>query len=532
MAHAPRSRVIAVRFVPEDGDVTTLAVGETVDWHLRFSSADNDTLASVTVNALAMPPRAARAAPTKRYEDGELRWPTTLRGDGWSAYWAAPRPAIGPIEVTGEFENDISAGIYGHDFEPATRGRVRRIRVRVRLEPATPHNDAQAPSGVAGTHRWIDLQTAPDMGYVPAQPLQIDAHTQGMPEALVVDLDLDAAAQAAPRSRFCPADSVAHGRSMWTADTDLPIVARVDLTDPPAVTEYILPLPVKLRAPWSPRGRLRLFPDTSGCWVIGDGSLFRLSQDGGFAFSKALPDGSLAAASDGMTLLVHGAESFVLHGDGSLTAIELPPGSGRDLLHPVVDSQGEYLALLRDSASETVPIGYYFRPARIFADGTALTGPVMDLGTDPEAIGLVDGAYWLVTRRNIHILDSALLPEVVRPLPPSAMVAGFVNDQMWIITHRPHPLDDPDWRNDLDISPVAPGFNDSYLLVMLDLPNLRPLWAMPINEHHPRVSKGDLGTIWVTTHGIRGRYPDGTTTDLDVSTLLEKADQQRRLGRR
>lgn len=521
----PRARILPVRFVAEDGNVTSLAVGQTVEWHLRFNSVDTGTPATATVHARAMPPRATRATPAEGYEDGELRWPTTLRGDGWSAHWEAPRPTIGPIEVTGELENDTSAGIYGQDFEPATRGRIRRMRVLVHSVPGTPHDRTQNSGGAEGSRRWIDVQAAPDMGFGPARPTQFDARTRGIPEALIVDLDLDAAAPAFPRGRHKPGDAVAHGRSMWSADAELPIVARLDLTVPLTAAEFILPLPVNHRSPWDSRGGLRLFPDHAGCWVISRGSLFRLSQDGGTELAMALPEGSLAASSDGTTLLIHGPESFVVRADGSTTAIALPHGSARDLLHPVVDPPGEYLALLRDPASESVPIGYHYRPARIFSDGTVLAGPVIDLGADPEAIGLVGGTYWLVTRQRIHLLDDTLHPDVVRPLPPGAMSSGFIEDQMWIITHRPHPLDNPDWRAEFAPSADHPGVDDPYLLVMLDLPSLQPQWAMPVGEHHPRVSKDDYRTVWVTTSGLRGRRPDGTISEFDVSALLDAADQ-------
>lgn len=126
---------------------------------------------------------------------------SATRASPASAHWEPPRPTVGAVEVTGELVTDTSAGIHSHDYEPATRVRIRRISVLVHTEPGTPHDRIQNPGVVEGSCRWIDVQAAPHMGYGPARPLQIGVHTKGIPEALIVDLDLDAAALASPRGR-------------------------------------------------------------------------------------------------------------------------------------------------------------------------------------------------------------------------------------------------------------------------------------------------------------------------------------------
>ncbi|MDN5684544.1 hypothetical protein [Corynebacterium glyciniphilum] len=111
----------------EDDGYPLPSLGDTESFLLVFAEvADGDHGGAdvVTLDAWAEEVRS----PTWRVEQGGTwQWWTILRGDGWTAQWAAPRPVVGYVRVTGSLHHD-PYWIGLPDISP-TRGRVCRIQL-------------------------------------------------------------------------------------------------------------------------------------------------------------------------------------------------------------------------------------------------------------------------------------------------------------------------------------------------------------------------------------------------------------------
>ncbi|MGP5929807.1 hypothetical protein [Corynebacterium glyciniphilum] len=157
------------------------------------------------------------------------RWPTILRGDGWTAEWSASRPVAGHVRVTGRlrYEPDI----FGTGRFPPTRGAVRRIRL-------------------CGDGEEVDVA-----GLRPPFPASWSGGVRRRVWRAHVILDLDDATAPQPRESrpgwqrgfaVSPATSV-DGRestvALWRLDDELPVLWRVD---PAGGTSDSVPLPVKI----------------------------------------------------------------------------------------------------------------------------------------------------------------------------------------------------------------------------------------------------------------------------------------------
>lgn len=151
----------------EDDAYPVPSLGDTVGLWLAFTEdgdGDHGGADVVTVDAWA----EAVDRDDRQLRGSGKRWLTVLRGDGWSARWAAARPVIGRVRVTGSFHHDpyLTSGL---PVSP-TYGRVERIRLAgegseidvgaVQLPTTLLEDGTTAPFGVQSLRLTLDIGAA------------------------------------------------------------------------------------------------------------------------------------------------------------------------------------------------------------------------------------------------------------------------------------------------------------------------------------------------------------------------------------
>ena len=237
LATDPRARRLRAsldEIVIADGQLSPPRVGETIEVHLTFFDDPSPMNAQpVEVRARAEP--IGRDAPYVDHQ-GVLRWSTILRGDGWTAKWSAPRPAIGHVLVTGHFAiiHDAAAAPW---FTP-TRAAVTGIRVNRLTGPMPADPESEPLPGNA----WSDEPACPN-GF----DSQIIHHNSEGPApaiAVALDLDLDAAEPPQVRSEFEPGEMSVVEEELWIGDRLRPILQKRSGSSSRQSEDHLLPLPV------------------------------------------------------------------------------------------------------------------------------------------------------------------------------------------------------------------------------------------------------------------------------------------------
>ncbi|WP_297007618.1 hypothetical protein [uncultured Corynebacterium sp.] len=193
-------------------------LGETVELILEFREGAADDAADDAAEVVTVDAYAQEYPGADPVNPGRMTWDTVLHGDGWCARWAAPRPVLGYVRITGRFHRE-SLGRHETLIVP-TRGALDRVR-------------SVAGDGQVGD---VDRIWRPD-------------HDEAI-ASFLVDLDLDAASRLGPVPRDRP--TALHGfavtgeadaRMLWRGDVRLPVVWRTDLrtgsTTPVALPVWI-----------------------------------------------------------------------------------------------------------------------------------------------------------------------------------------------------------------------------------------------------------------------------------------------------
>lgn len=536
-------RVLPVRmetWLIEDGSVSPPRVGETVEWVLRFHPDDDDDEAatdpaSVQLMAEATP---AEGQPPREDWQGVLRWATHLQGDGWSATWDADRPVIGAVRVRGQLWIDS----LGHAVFPArqveTRGRVSRVRVAVERQRRVESWRGRKWENIPDSRRWIDVEVAPPVFNSPGFAKVRPDGTRVYPVDVVVEIDLDAAAPPEPRPRLLPGRAVAHGRSLWVSDSQLPVVVRIDLATG-AATETVLPLPVASHGKFSAH-RLSLWPDDTGCWVLAGGRRYRIGFDSAAQESATRvsptravvedpePVGTWSACGyDGRSMLVLGASPALIDAAGRRRAIELPEWGSGAIVAPRRAGDPYFVAALRvpdvpmrPSAWGGLVARYVYRLATIDDDDDVVVptiGPELELSDQISAIGVVAGRIWVVADGSVHMINDDLSLDTVHRLPTGRVLeAGFVGSRMWTLAHHP----DGTARSSVEDGSVEDG---RWRFTLLELPSLQPTVSMAVDSNYLHVTEDADGTVWVSGREIRGLRTDGTVARIDVAQVLGRS---------
>lgn len=255
----------------EDDGYPLPSLGDTESFLLVFAEvADGDHGGAdvVTLDAWAEEVRS----PTWRVEQGGTwQWWTILRGDGWTAQWAAPRPVVGYVRVTGSLHHDpYRIGL--PDISP-TRGRVCRIQLAgddvevdvgaVRL-PFPSGRAKRRYVGVRSVRFTLDLDEATAPEPWKATPTWFDGFA----------VSLDSSADQSEKS-----GKSGMSGTLWRVDESLPLVWKTDLHSGESET---VTLPVKI-SEFRQRPRVILGPQGNGCVVALKGNrrlLLEGSDDG------------------------------------------------------------------------------------------------------------------------------------------------------------------------------------------------------------------------------------------------------------
>lgn len=263
-----RHRILPVQmwtWMIEDDGYPLPSLGDTESFLLVFAEvADGDHGGAdvVTLDAWAEEVRS----PTWRVEQGGTwQWWTILRGDGWTAQWAAPRPVVGYVRVTGSLHHD-PYWIGLPDISP-TRGRVCRIQLAgddvevdvgaVRL-PFPSGRAKRRYVGVRSVRFTLDLDEASAPEPWKATPTWFDGF------AVSLDNSVD---------QF---EMSGLSGTLWRVDESLPLVWMTDLHSGESET---VTLPVKI-SEFKQYPRVILGPEGDGCLVALTGHRRLLLQGG------------------------------------------------------------------------------------------------------------------------------------------------------------------------------------------------------------------------------------------------------------
>ncbi|RVW09619.1 hypothetical protein EGT67_09105 [Prescottella agglutinans] len=438
------------------------------------------------------------------YPDGTTRWPTILRGDGWSAEWAADRPMTGYVRLAGTLFAQLDLTDTLADQGDPVRGLVTRVRVITRPDDGREHG-------------YLDVDVSPS---------RFDGHdTTGV----LVDLDLGAVPNPPLRPALIPASVSAHGTDVWVLDRDLPVLVRLaNATTNPVATEHALPAAI-LR-PSAPRMR-RVHADRTGCWVTGADGILRCTLEADGSLSTAWVDEGDARTSDGCddTVLAIGpthpgmrldrdagvvpidlpSEPARLVRPGSLPVpVALPPGS----VQSTTSTAGGFALLMWRSKERD------YRIVTVTLDGTVTTGERL-VFDEAHPFPRFAGSEHLVTRNGLWRVDRAGVERIRRlaAMPPSCGVAG---DALWLVIDRRHPgHDEAAWPLDrsTDVPPRGAG---QYLLAIVDKATLEVRVSVPREHTDPELAATDDGTLWMAGDALEKVSVSGTVEKLDLATLL------------
>lgn len=205
-------RVSIASWMLGDGSPPPPVVGGIGDYAIAFREEDVVDASDAGVSELtgiAVPNGAPSVS--GRGDDRRMRWPTRLRGVGWEVFWAASRPACGPVRVRGSVYTD-----HVYSGRPArVRGRILRVQVESVLMRVDRERDRYVT--VPGTFRYRDVHTCPQWFGGPSEATAEDGGVR-QEWAAIVDLDLADIPPPAPRPRVCP-DAVTVDDDRYRRDT-------------------------------------------------------------------------------------------------------------------------------------------------------------------------------------------------------------------------------------------------------------------------------------------------------------------------
>ncbi len=147
----------------EDGEALP-AIGQHATYALRFIDQDHEHAEAdpcvAAWSAVAEPlfdgePR--RRQPLGGQEYGEPYWSVLLHAAGWSAGWAAPRPATGPVTVRGTLVADWDVGVPASARISGTITRVQVVSYTVEYASSGQVLEQRVP----GTQQLREVSISP-----------------------------------------------------------------------------------------------------------------------------------------------------------------------------------------------------------------------------------------------------------------------------------------------------------------------------------------------------------------------------------
>jgi hypothetical protein len=518
MRRPRRLRVRVYEVSVGDGALPPPRVGAITDFPVGFVEADSPYAPGRRRDAEIMTIRGElelRDTEPFEYRDDDSgtahwMWQGLVRGDGWTATWTGPRPLTGPVELTGYFGSSLS-----YDNEGRVRGRITRVQIISQASRCVGDTGKLADEKPC---HYRDVELAP-FSHHDADPFDIGG-VQYRDIATVIDLDLDDVPPRTLRPQVLPGDVSSVDAAVWVADSELPIVARID-TSTDRATEYVLP----------GRGDTyrRVAATPSGCWVAGRDALYRITHGAG-AY-RVTDAGACSSAASGETLLAqHVSGAWMIHTpDGPPRPVDVPDD---ELIGNIgIDSStGDFILLMRWAADQ----GQWLRLVCISQSGDVRVGPGFAppdrrgrrpffAGTSPLRMfygGVV-----------VTINDDLTLGPPDR-LPKEPIIGGAFGDNAWILTFRARRFADDLrtqwWPLPAPADPTTPLPTDA-LLTILDPATLTPQTSRFVDQ--PRSVGAQQRDAWICDRGRLRRISlestnsqgDAAIDDIDMSALITES---------
>lgn len=513
---ARRLRARLDEIVIAGGQLSPPRVGDTVEVHLSFLD-DPSPMNADTVEVRAWAEPIGRDTPdVDRF--GSLRWPTILRGDGWTAKWFAPRPAVGHALVRGHFAiiHDAAAAPW---FTP-TRAAVTGIRVN-RLTGPMPADPGSEP--LPG-NAWSDESACP-IGFSP----HMVQHSSAGPApaiAVALELDLDAAEPPRVRSEFEPGELSVVNDELWIGDRCRPILRRQSNSSSGRSEDHLLPLPV---GPFTRSVTPHAGP--GGIWIENQHKLWSVETTAG-APARLHELGTVrwgSAVTIGNHLVTSGNQlrRFTAHGEDD--SITLPPEIGVAVALARAD---DGLVVVgrepgKDDDDNVSPGGTWIRgdgPLRcrlsLHRAGRWLVGESFGLPVPATAVwGTSDGVRVLCADLLLRF-NNSLERGAVHRFPYSPLAGGPTATGMWLTLRadrtalelRDEDAPDP-WQLRGMLGDLGPrGEFRQGLLVRLN-DDLDPTAIVLTDDPAPSVATTSDDIVWFSGRSLRGVTAAGQLVD-------------------
>lgn len=518
LATDPRARRMRARLdeiVIADGQLSPPRVGDTIEVHLTFFD-DPSPMKAEPVEVRAMAEPIGQGTP-REDRHGVLRWPTILRGDGWTAKWFAPRPTIGHVLVSGHFAviHDAAAAAW---ITP-TRAAVAGIRVNRLTGPMPADPESEPLPGNA----WSDEPVCPN-GFA-RHMVQHNAERPAQAIAVALDLDLDAAELPRVRSEFEPGELSVVDGELWIGDRFRPILQKRSGSSSGSAEEHLLPLPVgpftRSVTPHAGQG---------GIWIEHQHKLWSVEVTAG-APARLHDLGTVrwgAAVAFGNHLVTSGnpLRRFTAHGEDD--PITLPPEVG---YVGSIARAGDGLVVLgseprNDDDDNVGPDGTWTRDdgalrfrLALHRAGRWLVGESFGLPVPATSVwGTRDGFRVLCVDLLLHF-NNSLERGTVDRLPYSPRAGGSTATGMWLTFRADQialELRDPEapdpWHLRGRLGDLGPrGEFHRGLLVRLN-DDLDPTVIVLTDSPAPSVAVTSDDVVWFSGQSLRGITADGQLT--------------------
>lgn len=518
MAASPRARRLRARLdeiVIADGELSPPRVGETIEVHLTFFDDPSPMNAEpVEVRALAEP--IGQGTPHEDHH-GVLRWPTILRGDGWTAKWSAPRPAIGHVLVTGHFAiiHDAAAAPW---FTP-TRAAVAGIRVNRLTGPMPADPESEPLSGNA----WSDEPACPN-GFAPYM-VQRNTDDYAFAIAVSLDLDLDTAEPPQARNDFEPGELSVLGDELWIGDRLRPILRRRPGTNSGPSEDYLLPLPVG-----SFSSSVTPHAGQGGIWIEHQQKLWSVEATAG-ASARLHDLGTVrwgSAVTIGRHLVTSGnpLRRFTVHGEDDL--ITLPPEIG--FVGALARADEGLVVVGREPRNDDDDVsigGNWIRedgPLRhrlaLHRAGKWTVGESFGLPVPATAVWRSRDWIWVLCADLLLQFNNSLERGTVHRLPYNPISGGPTETGMWLTLRADRialELRDPDapdpWQLRGTLGDLGPRgeFYQGLLVRLSD--DLEPAAIVLTDSPAPSVGVTSDDVVWFSGQLLRGVTVDGQLLD-------------------
>ncbi len=313
--------------------------------------------------------------------------------------------------------------------------------------------------------------------------------TIDVPVGLLVDLDLDDVPPPPPRPDVVPGDVSCADDTVWTVDTHLPVLVRLDASG--TATQHLLPGAI------GGHGR-RVHATPTGCWVVGTDGIHRCAPDGRPRLIDDEPVSVSAVIGETLLTCTHD-NGWWLHTPGrEPLSIDECPGSPSAAT--AIDDGFIVVVVTGNRGAADRQTEY--RLVRVSLTGDVEVGPVNTIPDNHERPRLGGDPVHVISGSDIAAVGDDLSAGTVMRLPRMHFGGGSAGRHLWTVSH-------PSGRTGCTGRwPTGPsdGVGDTrqyWLLELRDPITMEVVHAAPVFTSAPRVAADASGRIWVVSDGLR-----------------------------